>query len=268
MSISAARRQQIPVNEEIAAKQLKTIGVYVDSWRERALQNIGIPGNADTVSYILLGMAAEKYPADAATDAMAVYLKNTQVPNGMWHALAHRPPMEASSMVATATAVRALQFYAPKARREEFLKSIDMGKAWMLRTEPEDTQDRAFQLMGFAWTDVDRPRIQKAAADLIATQRPDGGWSQLPRLASDAYATGQALTALHESGAVPVTDPAYQRCVQFLLKSQMEDGSWYVASRATPLQPYFESGFQHGHDQWISAAATNWATMALIPATK
>jgi len=29
------------------------------------------------------------------------------------------------------------------------------------------------------------------------------------------------------------------------------------------FQPYFESGFPHGKDQWISVAGTNWATMAL-----
>jgi hypothetical protein len=34
------------------------------------------------------------------------------------------------------------------------------------------------------------------------------------------------------------------------------------------FQPYFESGFPHGHDQWISAAATAWATMALTLAVE
>jgi hypothetical protein len=29
------------------------------------------------------------------------------------------------------------------------------------------------------------------------------------------------------------------------------------------IQPYFDNGFPHGVDQWISAAATSWATMAL-----
>ena len=51
--------------------------------------------------------------------------------------------------------------------------------------------------------------------------------------------------------------------VAFLLATQLEDGSWYIRSRAVPLQPYFEGGFPHGHDQWISAAATNWAALAL-----
>ncbi len=47
------------------------------------------------------------------------------------------------------------------------------------------------------------------------------------------------------------------------LRTQREDGSWHVKSRAMKIQPYFESGFPYEHDQWISHAATAWATMAL-----
>ena len=94
-------------------------------------------------------------------------------------------------------------------------------------------------------------------------QRADGGWSQLSTLPSDAYATGEALVALVESGAMTATDPVYQRGVQFLLNTQFADGSWFVKSRAIPLQPHFESGFPFGKDQFISAAGSNWAAMAL-----
>ena len=52
------------------------------------------------------------------------------------------------------------------------------------------------------------------------------------------------------------------------MNTQLEDGSWHVRSRCIPFQPYFESGFPHGHDQWISVAATNWASMALVPAAR
>ena len=88
--------------------------------------------------------------------------------------------------------------------------------------------------------------IRKAASALIARQRADGGWGQIPTLASDAYATGQALTALAESGAMKPTDPAYKKGVRFLLGTQLEDGSWHVRSRAVPVQPYFDSEFPHG----------------------
>lgn len=53
-----------------------------------------------------------------------------------------------------------------------------------------------------------------------------------------------------------------------LLSTQLEDGSWYVKSRAIKIQPFFESGFPHGHDQWISVAASNWAIMALAGAAR
>jgi hypothetical protein len=56
--------------------------------------------------------------------------------------------------------------------------------------------------------------------------------------------------------------------VRFLLGTQLEDGSWYVRTRAIPVQPYFDSEFPHGQDQFISAAATNWATMALALAAR
>src|SRR5205085_2798093 len=104
--------------------------------------------------------------------------------------------------------------------------------------------------------------IQEATRKVIRLQRPDGGWAQTADLSSDAYATGQTLHALFEAG-VPTRDPAYQRGVQFLLKTQFPDGSWHVRSRTAKFQPYFQSGFPHDHDQWVSAAGTAWASMAL-----
>ena len=105
--------------------------------------------------------------------------------------------------------------------------------------------------------------MRHAGAALIAEQRPDGGWAQLRSLASDAYATGQTLVALKTAAGLSPTDPAYERGVRFLLRTQLNDGSWHIRTRALPLPPYFDSGFPHGPDQFISAAATNWAAMGL-----
>jgi squalene cyclase len=68
---------------------------------------------------------------------------------------------------------------------------------------------------------------------------------------------------LHQAGGLPVSDAVYQRGVKFLLQSQREDGSWYVKSRSRPFQTYYESGFPHGKDQFISIAASSWAATAL-----
>ena len=89
------------------------------------------------------------------------------------------------------------------------------------------------------------------------------GRTTAPALASDAYATGSALVVLHLAGAVPTDHPAYRRGLHFLIRTQREDGSWYVKSRSHPFQTYFESGFPHGPDQFISAAASGWAVAAL-----
>ena len=57
-----------------------------------------------------------------------------------------------------------------------------------------------------------------------------------------------------------------KRASKYLLSTQHADGSWYVRSRSPKFQPFFESGFPYGHDQWISAMATGWAASAVAMA--
>jgi squalene cyclase len=116
------------------------------------------------------------------------------------------------------------------------------------------------------WAGSDAKLIARAAAAVVGAQRSDGGWAPLTDLPSDAYATGQALYALANGGAVPAADLAFQRGIRFLLSTQRADGSWHVVSRAVKFQPYFESGFPYGHEQWISAMATGWSSAALASA--
>jgi squalene cyclase len=108
--------------------------------------------------------------------------------------------------------------------------------------------------------------VQAAADELAKMQRKDGGWAQLDNLESDPYATGSVLVALHKAGGLAAKEGVYQRGVAFLLEAQKEDGSWYIKSRSKPFQLYFESGFPHTKDQWISCAGSSWATMALVMA--
>src|SRR5262249_47360458 len=196
---------------------------------------------------------------DEATDALARFIQSQQWPNGQWRAFGHRPPMGPSEIQVTAASLRSLQVYGPKAQRAKYDRAVSRAVDWLMKAQPKTTDERVFQLFGLAWGGVkpDNEIIKKAVGELLAEQRPNGGWAQIPSLPSDAYATGQVLTALMQAGAVRLSDPACRRGVEFLLKTQLEDGSWYVKSRAVPLQPYFEGGFPHGHDQWISAAATN-----------
>src|SRR5947207_13850424 len=97
----------------------------------------------------------------------------------------------------------------------------------------------------------------------MAAQNQDGSWSQLPDVRADAYATGEALYALHVSGRVAANDPLYQKGVQWLLRNQLADGSWFAPTRAVPVQPHAFERFPNGWHQFVSHAASCWPTMAL-----
>jgi hypothetical protein len=172
--------------------------------------------------------------------------------------------MEYSDVMATAVTLRGLQLYGPEKHKQAYQKQVGRARAWLVSVQPAFTEERTFQLLGLAWAQANPKDIQKATRALLAEQRKDGGWAQLSTLESDAYATGQVLYALHQAGDLPVSDTVYQRGIKFLRATQLEDGSWFVRSRSFPFQPYFESGFPHGKNQWISAAGTSWAAMALM----
>jgi ankyrin repeat protein len=269
MTVALAQKHGFAVDENISRSHIDRLGPYLESWRESVLRGAGIPGAQDTVSYILLGMGAAGYQPDAATDAMAHYLKARQLPDGHWRVAAHRPPIESSAFEVTAVSLRALQLFHAAPQRSSYEKAIRLAASWLATNRAATTEDRAFQLLGLGWAGVEKKTIDRLAQDLLKEQRPDGGWAPLPMasMQSDAYATGQALVALREAGVLAVTSPAYARGVRLLLNTQLPDGSWHVRTRSIPVQAYFESDFPHGEDQWISAAATNWATMALIPAS-
>src|SRR5204863_8209303 len=75
MTIATARQGGFAVDEQIARSQMKKIGAYIETWRERALQGVGIPGESKSISSILLGLAFETYLPDAATDALARFVE-------------------------------------------------------------------------------------------------------------------------------------------------------------------------------------------------
>lgn len=66
-----------------------------------------------------------------------------------------------------------------------------------------------------------------------------------------------------DSGELTVDYPAIASGCRYLIQSQLTDGTWHVATHAKPIQLYYESGFPHGKDQFISITATGWAVMAL-----
>jgi ankyrin repeat protein len=258
-----AERKHVQMDAAAAARQARTLASYVEDRRPQALQGLEIPGGPDTLSYLMFALDAQGYAPTETTDAWARYLMMLQQPEGRWRITINRPPLESSDIEVTALSLRALARYAPASDRAFYQQRVRAAGAWLANAPAATNEDRVYRLLGLAWAGAPPAAVAGAVRDLRAAQRSDGGWAQIDGRESDAYATGQALYALHEAGHVLATDPAYKRGVQYLLDTQHDDGSWLVTSRSVPLQPLFESGFPHGRDQWISAAGTSWAAIAL-----
>mgnify|MGYP000992429812 CR=1 FL=1 len=236
----------------------------LDARRDRLWQGDALPGESETVSYLMLGLSANRQTPNRTTDALVNFLLSRQERSGQWKLFTQsRPPLESSDFNVTAFSLRALQLYGPQGRRTEIKQRVAEARQWLLNNEARTNEDRTFQLLGLHWSEAPAATIRKLAEPLLAAQRADGGWAQLPGMESDAYATGQALVALHQAGGLPVNDAAYQRGVEYLRRTWQADGSWHVRTRSFPIQKQFASGFPYERDQWISAAATSWAVMAL-----
>jgi squalene cyclase len=160
-------------------------------------------------------------------------------------------------------ALRGLKMFGTAGQQERISKRTAQVRQWVLKTSARETEDRVFRLRSLHAVEAPKEEIHGAAGELLKTQRADGGWAQLASLDSDAYATGTALVALHQAGGIATAEPAYRRGLRFLLAKQLDDGSWHVPTRSEPIQTYYESGYPHGADQFISIAAAGWATTAL-----
>jgi hypothetical protein len=244
------------------AAELKGAQLALASFVQPLLQR-GDPPVVDILMYAGFQLASENVEPDATTDAIVHNIVAQQRSGGNWHVgWVARPPMEDGDFSRTAMAIRLLQLYGPAGRKAELQKRIERAARWLAAATPKTTEDLDMQLLGLKWAGAVRRGTDGGVQRVLQLQREDGGWAQTPDLASDAYATGQALYTLHELG-VPVKDAAYRRGVQYLLQTQAADGSWFVKSRVAKFQPYFETSFPYCDDQWISASATSWAAMAL-----
>lgn len=217
--------------------------------------------------YVLLGLYAEKYPANFYTDISVDYLISQARPDGGFITESGRVPLETGEMHLTAMSIRAIQVYASPAKKAHVDELVARTKQWIEKANPDQQQELAFQLLGMQWCGSNKDQKIKVAEKLRSMQHADGGWSQLTTMKSDAYATGQTLYALYESGMAKPDDEVYQKGLSYLLKTQDETGAWIVATRSFPIQPFVNSDFPpYDENQFISAAATNWSTMALLNA--
>ncbi len=267
MAVGSAREAVWAVDEDLSARLLKRFRRSSNDDNAEFVQGESSINAQIGQSYRLMALAACEVPANATTDATVQFLIGRQQPDGRWASVSHRPPLEDSEFTATALSARVMQLYAPPGRAAQVAQGVRRAHDWLATAVPRSTEESVMRLFGLAWTGGTPDELAAASAALQSEQRDDGGWAQIPSRASDAFATGEALVALHQVGRLAATDPVSVRGVDYLLRTQLDDGTWLVETRrkAEGLK-YFETGFPHGIHQFISCAATCWAISALCTA--
>ncbi len=264
LAVASARENGFTVDSARLRNQVNRTLRMTPSWVERYVT--GDPSINESIgqSYRVIGLAAAGYAPNEFTDAVVTMLAGKQHTSGRWSSYSRRPPHEDSDFTATAVSIRALALFG-RAPDTTIALRIAHARRWLASAQPVDHEDRVMQLLGLAWSGSSPRDLAPFASAMLATQHADGGWAQIPTRASDAYATGEAIVALNQAANIPTSDTRLQRALTYLTGTQLPDGSWHVVTRRARGEglPYFETGYPHGEDQFISYAGAAWATIAL-----
>jgi hypothetical protein len=265
VALRLAEARGFAIDKGNLADQVEVAETHLKGGIDDYRKGKGQGGGTTTAGYALWALDAAGRPRNDVSAAVVDYLLQISERSDHWTPSSdNRPPSEASNLTATFVALRALKAFGTPGQADRINATIARARPWLIKTPAKDHEDRVFRLLALDAAKAGTEVIRSAANLLQGSQRPDGGWAQIEGGASDAYATGSALYALHRAGALSTDDPSYRRGLAFLIKTQRPDGSWYVKSRTRVIiQKYFESGFPHGKDQFISISGTSWAVMAL-----
>ena len=261
-ALAEARKHGFAIDEEVFATQLEHTAVHLKRGLNGYRNGKGQGGRVLTAGYALWTLEVGDWKSDETTEAVVHYLLEFQKSEKRWHHKSSRPPSAGSDFTNTYLALRALSEFATDDQQQAVDERIKGVGKWLLATDANETEDLVFRFRSLPYVSASSDQLNSARDALVSRQQIDGGWSQKSGMSSDAYATGSVLAALLWHGVIP-SDDAVERGLKYLLDAQLEDGSWHVATRAKPIQTYFETGFPHGEDQFISTSATAWSTIAL-----
>jgi len=147
-------------------------------------------------------------------------------------------------------------------RFEERYPSAREKALAFLESNPPDDSTEALALRLLVPT-RDSMRTPLAHSELLARQRPDGGWAYLKDgEPSDAFATGLALYALTAASQKP-DDRVVTAARRFLQKSQRPEGDWLVSSRSIHRADVADD-YRARTDEIYGYWGTGWATIGLI----
>jgi hypothetical protein len=212
--------------------------------------------------WFALALEADPNPDAISQEGMKLLLKTVkseQTGNGSWSTWPEtRPPIFGNSDESM-TALATLAMLPAAASGDDSAKAVrDRGIRWLAETKTDDDpQSIAMRLV--LWRRLGRPaeEWEPLVRRIKERQNADGGWSQTKDMASDAWATGQALYALAHAGLKP-DEPVIARAHAFLIMAQRDDGSWPMTSR--PVKPGGEGSKSLIP---ITGAGSAWAVLGL-----
>ena len=228
-SLSAALERGFPVSKK-RHQNHKEWSVHPASFvgpegEERYQLASAMSGNTDTMSMLLLGLGGNRHGGEEWKKVFSEALLNNQRPNGLWYACGQLPaqkrPLEETNRVSSKRAMLALlrQGYDP---RRFNLKSMVSPNTLTVSTEAI-----AVRLLLLKYGSP--TSVLESTKKLLQRQNTDGVLGWISGQASDALATGITLYALRVVGTGDAVCDALGAGDQFLIRTQLEDGSWRVS---------------------------------------
>jgi hypothetical protein len=262
-SLLEAKQRSHAVDEPVLAELTKWMAESGDG-KTGVPRPAGIPKALNTKAvYYALALAADPKRDTASQEGLKRMLetvKSDQLENGSWAAWPEtRPPFFGDSDESM-TALALLTVLPAAASGDAAATTVrDKGVRWLTETKTDDDpQSLALRLI--LWRRLGRPaeEIAPLIRRITERQNSDGGWFQAAGMASDGWATGQALYALADAGVKP-SEPAIERGRAFLIQTQREDGSWPMTSR--PTKP---GGAGSNSLIPITGGGSAWAVLGLV----
>ncbi len=190
-----------------------------------------------------------------------------QKPDGGWNWLkCGWPPMESDDFYGATAALlaagRAPGRYLDTPAAQEGVKKV---KAWLAKNAAPSLHHRGMLFWASKHVDglLTEAEQKKVVDELLALQRPDGGWSTSAFLpwkradkkeqeleVSDAYGTGYVIH-LARLGNIPASDARLSKGIAWLKSNQRESGRWFTRS------------LNEDGRHFLSHAATSFALLAL-----
>jgi hypothetical protein len=248
-ALSEAKAQGYPINEPALAEFIAWAKPgripAIDAPRETR------PGwRLVSQPAVYLAMASHNLPILSRDEVhrVAVHLAQRQEEDGAYelppHANAPPPVFFESREVIALFALLAWERYDSSDPKETARNQASRQKTldWLRRNPTTGTtQALALRLLLDLREGKREAEVQPRLGALLKRQNPDGGWGQEAGMASDAYATGQALYVLSFAG-LQRDRPEVQRAIAFLVSTQRPDGSWAVTPRNYPEVDWKRTG--------------------------